>query len=126
MILRLKEETERALKDGFSGLRATGEMTWCLEDKDALSQLICYECELHTQFGKQLTGLCQYDETRFCSAILSDIIRIHPKLFVRGELVQNRFCKHVKDVLSVEFEPVTVGAFITNESRSTKPGERLT
>jgi chemotaxis family two-component system sensor kinase Cph1 len=90
MVDDLAAEVDRALADGFAGFRATGEMTWAGETPEALLQLREYEAKLHRSFRSRLTGLCQYDETRFSPSLLSDMIRIHPKIIAKGRIITNR------------------------------------
>lgn len=111
MVARLKQELEAALKLGFSGLRATGEMTWTLDDPAALKRLVEYEVLLHQRFPSQLTGLCQYDETRFSPTILSDVIRLHPKLIVQGRIHQNPFLTDPNRVISTSLPHLSVSEF---------------
>ena len=108
MVDDLKEQTVIARKLGFTGFRATGEMTWTLGEPEALDRLIEYECLLHKEFSPFLTGLCQYDETRFSPALLSDIIRIHPKLIANGKMVENPFHSRPEEVLMGSLSHVSV------------------
>ena len=112
MVTHLRQEVDNALKLGFSGLRATGEMTWTLDAPEALNRLIEYEALLHKRFAKQLTGLCQYDETRFSPEILSEILRIHPKVIVRGRIHENPFLTDADRVVSTALPRVSVNDFI--------------
>jgi hypothetical protein len=91
MISHLKELESYALSMGFSGLRASGEMGWAIDTPDALLTLRKYEAELHRNFGPKLTGLCQYDLTRIDDEIISEMVRIHPKIIARGRVITNRF-----------------------------------
>lgn len=91
MIQDLKAEIESALTEGFTGLRASGEMTWALDIPEALAKVRQYEVALHNNFGPRLTGLCQYEETRFDPELLSDVIRLHPKLIANGRVIKNPF-----------------------------------
>ena len=50
MIEFLRLETQKALDQGYSGLRASGEMSWVLEDGGALDRLIEYEDLLNSEF----------------------------------------------------------------------------
>ena len=121
MVARLRQELEEALSLGFSGLRATGEMTWTLEEPAALKRLIEYEGVLHQRFPSQLTGLCQYDETRFSPTILSDVIRIHPKIIVRGRIHQNPFLTDPDRVVSTSM-PHLRSANSTSGKRNSQGG----
>jgi len=62
MIDLLRAETERALSEGCSALRATGEMTWVLRGAPGSGRLVEYEGKLHKFLpGSQCLALCQYD-----------------------------------------------------------------
>ncbi len=82
MIQRLGEETEKALAEGYTALRATGEMTWALAGEPGSERLVEYESMVnrffHTQ--KHCYGLCQYDRRRFDSEMLLDILHTHPNV----------------------------------------------
>lgn len=87
----LADEVQEALRQGYTGMRATGEMAWALAHATALTQLVDYESRLHARFPSQLVGLCQYDERYFSQKMITDMIRIHPFVVARGTLAQNRF-----------------------------------
>ncbi|MES2594199.1 MAG: MEDS domain-containing protein [Verrucomicrobiota bacterium] len=87
----LADEVQEALRLGYTGLRASGEMAWALSHPTALAQLSDYETRLHAQFPNQLTGICQYDERGFSERVIADMIRIHPFVVARGRLLQNSF-----------------------------------
>ena len=106
MISDLKDLLQHALLSGFSGLRASGEMCWALDTPDALLTLRRYEAELHRNFGRQMTGLCQYDLRRFDKAIVSDMIRVHPKVIARGRLINNQFTCDLDALLAGRISPV--------------------
>jgi len=108
MIDELAGEVERALADGFTGFRATGEMTWAGETPEALTQVREYEAKLHHSFGPRLTGLCQYDETRFSPSLLSDMIRIHSKIIAKGRIIKNHLQRPPEEMLTGNLQPVSV------------------
>jgi hypothetical protein len=89
MVGELQAETTRALEEGFSGLRATGEMTWTLAVPRALEKLVQYEAALDRKFPKGLTGLCQYHKDSFGSSIIREMIYIHPHVIAKGQVMQN-------------------------------------
>ncbi|MDB6029823.1 MAG: histidine kinase [Verrucomicrobiales bacterium] len=89
MLGELQAETAKALEDGFSGLRATGEMTWTLDVPGALEDLVQYEAALDRLFPKKLTGLCQYNEYSFRGALLGEMIYLHPRVIAKGQVMQN-------------------------------------
>lgn len=84
MIALLQAETERALAEGYTALRATGEMTWMLRGRPASERLIEYEVDLNTFLpGSRCLAICQYDRRRFAPALLLDVLTVHP-LVVAG------------------------------------------
>jgi DNA-binding PadR family transcriptional regulator len=92
MITLLKESTDSALKEGHSGLRVTGEMTWALEggSRHRPEKLIEYEAKLNKIFaGNAITAMCQYDRNKFCDMVLMDVLRTHPLVAVNGGIFKN-------------------------------------
>jgi len=91
MITFLKEETEKALSEGYAALRATGEMTWALRPSSDLGKLFEYEARLNHDFFPHYPciGLCQYDRRRFTGAALKEIVLSHPLLSFHDGVYQN-------------------------------------
>ncbi len=90
MISLLHQETQKALGEGFSGLRVTGEMTWALRGLPGSERLIEYETLLNEFFpGSPCIGLCQYDARRFPADILLDVLRTHPIAVVGTRIYAN-------------------------------------
>lgn len=90
MMAFLREEVEKALKEGFTGLRVTGEMTWALKSFPGSEHLIEYEARLSDFFpGSACIGLCQYDARRFPPEILREVLRTHPIVLAGTQLFQN-------------------------------------
>lgn len=82
---------ETAIKEGFSGARGAGEMSWALaEGRASLEELVEYEIRLnHILKDYPLTTVCQYDARRFDGALIMDMLSVHPMMIVRGQLVKN-------------------------------------
>jgi hypothetical protein len=89
MIADLQQEVSESLRRGYTAFRATGEMSWALPLPSALARLTEYELDLHEQYPGAFMGLCQYNETSFSNRIISDMVRIHPKVIARGKLFNN-------------------------------------
>lgn len=84
MVNVLNDETVRALADGYSAVRLSGEMTWALAGEPGSERLIDYEAML-TAFmntGPKCYGICQYDQRRFDADLLLDVLHTHPKVIV--------------------------------------------
>lgn len=93
MIGYLAQAVEDANRDGFYGVRASGEMTWALSPTgDAHHRLLEYECLVDKFFaGHAMSGICQYNRRRFSSETLMHVIHTHPKIVFRGEICDNPY-----------------------------------
>ncbi|WP_449064983.1 MEDS domain-containing protein [Planomonospora algeriensis] len=81
MVTALKEETERSLRDGYTGLRVSGEMSWALRDVPGAGELEEYEREVAAVFATGLaTAVCHYDTRLFGPARTRALTRCHPAL----------------------------------------------
>ena len=81
MIARIKILTDQAIKEGYLGLRGTGEMTWALRGWPGSARLVEYELRLNAAIAQgRCIALCQYDTTRFSSSLLRQLKAAHPKL----------------------------------------------
>jgi signal transduction histidine kinase/ActR/RegA family two-component response regulator len=85
-----REEVERAVAQGYTGLRATGEMSWALREPPGCEQLIDYEarvCEFCED--SQCLALCQYNQRHFGSDLLMDVLQTHRTIILGTELCHN-------------------------------------
>lgn len=81
MIALLREETQKALDEGYTALRVTGEMTWALAGEPGSERLVEYEAKLNEFFpNSRCFAVCQYDRRRFDSEMLLDILHTHPQV----------------------------------------------
>ena len=88
-MLNLLESTlDKALKDGYKGLWASGDMTWELGPEKNYEKLLEYEWKLEKLFQrrKELQGICQYH----CDTLPKEVIRggllTHQTIFVNETL----------------------------------------
>ena len=90
MIELLRVETDKALAEGYSALRATGEMTWALAGEPGSERLVEYESRLNQFFpNSKCYAVCQYDRRRFDAEILLDILETHPKVLLGKDGLDN-------------------------------------
>jgi PAS domain S-box-containing protein len=90
MIALMRSETKRALSDGYSALRVTGEMTWALHGLSGSDRLIEYEAKLNSFFpGSRCLTVCQYDRRRFEPKVLLDVLRTHSIAIMNTEVYDN-------------------------------------
>jgi PAS domain S-box-containing protein len=100
MIALLRGETARAIEDGYSALRVTGEMTWVLRGLPGAERLIEYEALLNGFFaGSKCMGLCQYDMRRFDAETLLGVLSTHPVVVIGAEVYDNFHYVPAEDVL---------------------------
>jgi len=107
MIELLRDETERSLKEGYSALRLTGEMTWTLKGKRGSERLIEYEARVNEFFtNSRCLAICQYDKRRFEPALLSDILVTHPIAVIGTEVFENFYYVPPEDFLRSDREVI--------------------
>lgn len=88
MMRSLREAVEQALKDGYSGLWATGDMTWEFGPDHDFSKLVEYERQLEEYMREQpaLSGICQYHASTLPREVLRHGFVVHPSRFVNETL----------------------------------------
>jgi len=85
---------------GYAGARATGETSWALDGHPGAERLLEYEALLTDVLRRTpVTAVCQYDANRFDGGTILDILRVHPLLVVRGQVVQNPYYLAPEDFL---------------------------
>ena len=88
MLNGLESALDQALKNGFKGLWASGDMTWELGAEKNYEKLVEYEWKLEQLFQrrKELHGICQYH----CDTLPQEVIRqgllMHHTLFINDTL----------------------------------------
>jgi hypothetical protein len=88
MIGMLEDLLTKTMKDGYSGLWATGDMTWELGSHQAFISLLQYEWRLE-EFIRQhpeIGGICQYHASTLPRDALKKALLSHPSLFVNETL----------------------------------------
>ena len=127
MISLLRQETRKALNDGFTGLRVTGEMTWALRGLPGSERLIEYETLLNEFFpGSPCIGLCQYDARRFPADILLDVLRTHPIAVVGTRIYANVYYIPPEELQAGETDQATLDRWLLTleENRTLNDGLR--
>ncbi len=90
MIELLKQSEDMAIKDGYEGLRVTGEMSWVFTKLPGVEKLIEYEAKLNYFLPQsRSTAVCLYDESKFTPEILLNVIRAHPKIILHDSICEN-------------------------------------
>ncbi|EKD33577.1 MAG: hypothetical protein ACD_75C02649G0004 [uncultured bacterium] len=92
MMIRLLGEAIAAAKaEGFTALRATGEMTWALGNEIGVERLLEYESKLNSFFPENnIVAICQFNRHRFAPEVIREAILTHP-MVIHGEKVCKNF-----------------------------------
>lgn len=126
MIATLRAETDRAVAEGYPGLRVTGEMTWALRGLPGAERLIEYEAKLNLFFpGSKCMAICQYDMRRFPPALLLDVLRSHPIACVGHELYANHYYIPPEQMLSEELQAAELKNWLANLAARGEMDRRL-
>jgi len=92
VIRMIADGIREALKQGYSALRATGEMSWALKNVRGTENLCKYEARLNQLFKKYPSiVLCQYDLNLFDAGLIQEILKTHPKVIHKNIIHYNYF-----------------------------------
>lgn len=88
MMRTLERALHQALKDGFEGLWASGDMTWEFGPAKDLNKLLEYEWRLEEFMREhpEISGICQYHAETLPREILHQGLCAHSHLFVSETL----------------------------------------
>jgi len=76
----------------YPAVRATGEASWAVRGIPGSDRLIEYEALLNKVLETApVTTVCQYDVNLFDGRTILDVLRVHPVMISRGQLVRNPF-----------------------------------
>jgi hypothetical protein len=83
----------RSVDEGFAGMRATGETGWTCNDHPGLDRWFEYESMLNivVEDAPFSSVICQYDANRLGGANLYEVLRVHPLMIVRGQILHNPY-----------------------------------
>ncbi len=127
MISLLKELSERALQEGYSGLAITGEISWVLDYEDGFEKIMEYENMLNDEiFGLYpVTVICRYNIHRFTSSMIINIIEVHPIVIWKGEIHENPFYFELVDIDDLDIEKFKVASMLSAISEYTNIRSRF-
>ena len=88
MLAKLEDSLDEALKDGYKGLWATGDMTWEFGPSKNFSKLLEYEFGLEDIFRrrKELCGVCQYHRDTMPREAMRQSLLTHPTIVINDTL----------------------------------------
>ena len=90
MLKKLEDALDQALKDGYKGLWASGDMTWEFGPEKDFSKLLEYEFGLEEIFRrrKELSGICQYHQDTLPKEVMRQSLVVHPGIFISDTLTR--------------------------------------
>jgi hypothetical protein len=88
MLQKLEDTLDQALKDGYKGLWASGDMTWEFGPAKDFSKLLEYELGLEEIFHrrKELCGICQYHKDSLPEDAMRQSLLVHPGVVISNTL----------------------------------------
>ncbi len=88
MLNMLKFAMKQALADGFTGLWASGDITWEFGGENNFDKLLEYEQRLDEFMQKNLSlsGICQYHRKTLPLEAVETGLRNHPALYINETL----------------------------------------
>ena len=88
MLGKLEDTLDQALRDGYKGLWASGDMTWEFGAEKDFSKLLEYEYGLEEVFNrrKELCGICQYHRDSLPHEAVRQSLLIHPHIVINKTL----------------------------------------
>ena len=99
MLQLINTALQDALDEGYTGLRALGEMSWVFHTAAGAEHLLEYEARLNELFASgKLALLCQYDRRRFGPATLLGALRTHPVAIVGTQVYDNVYYVPMLDI----------------------------
>ena len=116
MISLLYQAVDDALKAGFSGLCAAGDMNWVLDDAPGTDKVAEYESRLnHFYITNRALGLCQYNRQTLPKAMLDHCIATHKHIRIEGPiLLENPFYEEPAQAIGRTAKPDEVDRKIEN------------
>ena len=88
MLKKLEDALDQALKEGYKGLWATGDMSWEFGSEKNLDKLMEYELRLEELIRKResLGGICQYHQDSLPHEATRQGFMAHRSLFINETL----------------------------------------
>jgi PAS domain S-box-containing protein len=109
------DATAKAMSQGFSALRATGETEWVVRGAPGLERWLEYESRMtHVLARHNCFALCQYNRRLFPPELVLDVIRTHPTVIYRGVVSRNMYYVPPDELLGPNQAAREVERLLTN------------
>lgn len=88
----------QAKNAGYTNSRVSGEMSWALRGIPGSDRLMEYEALVNEVLVTHpVTAVCQYDASRFTGSTILNVLKVHPMMIVRGQIVRNPYYMKPQD-----------------------------
>jgi signal transduction histidine kinase len=88
----LRQAEQQALDDGYTGLRASWNMTWVLEGTPGADRLLEYETHLGRFLpGSRTCALCRYGRESAAADCIQDALHTHPLVVLGHQICHNAY-----------------------------------
>ena len=92
MLSTLTDFYDESKRMGFPASRVIGEMSPEIETVPGGDRLLEYESRVSMLLRDHpVTSVCQYDANSFDGATIMEVLKVHPKMIVKGSVVNNPF-----------------------------------
>jgi hypothetical protein len=93
---------QKAHGEGYAGSRICGDMSWVIRKNVTLENLLAYEAKVNAviKIPPCTAAICEYDARKFDGATIMDILRVHPAMIVRGQIVKNPYFTPASELLA--------------------------
>ena len=99
----LRQYYSDAIASGYKHARVIGEMASLIQTIPGGSRLMEYESRVSILLRElPITSVCQYDANQFDGATIMKVLKVHPYMIIRGEVVHNPFYVQPEEVLRGE------------------------
>lgn len=125
MMENLGVETDNAVAEGYTALRATGEMSWVYMEENLTDKLIKYESLLNDSFPDRFAGICMYDTRIFEPGVMLKILSTHPQAIIKRKLFHNIYYMPPDEFLGPNVEHATLSRWMNNIQERHRVEEQL-
>lgn len=119
----LEAAIENAVKEGFSGFRTAGELSWAKGGICDCDQLVGYEEMVEASFpGKPVIGTCQYKMSEFDPEVLERVLGSHQLALMQTmagsnhSALQVRYGKYYADIVADRLNPESTFYYVIQQA----------
>lgn len=101
MLAVLRQYHEDSVANGYPAARVIGEMGPEIQNIPGGSRLMEYESRVSLLLKEHpITAVCQYDAEVFDGATIMQVLKVHPLMVIRGNVVHNPYFVPPEEILA--------------------------